>query len=736
MRKEHINVLERIIRIGLFLLPPMALIVGGNIYGKILLPWVGDLFFPFITAKNFYFRIIVEVIFSLWAIVALFDARFRPRMTPLMWAIFATVGVLTLSTIFGENPYRSFWSNYERMEGLVGHLHLLAFFIVITSMFKEVFDWKKFFFISLGSSFLVASYAYCQSLGIIRIFQSGDRLDATLGNATYLAIYIVFHLFIALYFLLQENKQWLRYVLGALILFELPVVFLTATRGAVLGLIGGILLLALFYIFWNPNRTYKKIALSAIGIIVVLVGVFWAIRETSFVRHNYILQRFANFSFSEQTIKSRFTIWGMSFKGFKEQPILGWGLENYSIVFNKYYEPELWPQETWFDRAHNVIFDWLPAGGSLGLVAFLSIFISALYMMFKTRDRPIAMVFCSLFAVYFFHNLTVFDNLVSYFMFFSVLGLIHSSYSSAYPASAKTSSYPINFSYSLSALVIILFPIFFYFVNVKPMLASTSLISALKDIGLKGGQTDLILSDFDKVFSYKTFGTPEAREQLITYSTSVLNSQLPDADKEKVLVRAISEMQKQVAEQPKEARGHLFLTTLYSNAGRFEKALESGQKALDLSPRKQSILFTIANVYLKKGDTKSARGSLEKAYNLDPSFSDAAKNFAMILILDKEITLAEKVLEATFGTKLPQERQIWSAYAEIGNFAKARDILLVIVKKDPANIQAHTSLAAMYLNLGERTKAVQEIQKAIESNPEFKQQGEYFINEIRAGRNP
>ena len=46
----------------------MALIVGGNIYGKILLPWVGDLFFPFITAKNFYFRIIVEVIFSLWAI--------------------------------------------------------------------------------------------------------------------------------------------------------------------------------------------------------------------------------------------------------------------------------------------------------------------------------------------------------------------------------------------------------------------------------------------------------------------------------------------------------------------------------------------------------------------------------------------------------------------------------------------------------------------------------------------
>src|SRR3989344_2827716 len=98
MKKEYINVLERVIRIGLFLLPPLALIVGGNFYGKLLLPGVGDLFFPFITAKNFYFRIIVEVIFSLWAITALFNARFRPRMTPLMWALLATVGVLTLST--------------------------------------------------------------------------------------------------------------------------------------------------------------------------------------------------------------------------------------------------------------------------------------------------------------------------------------------------------------------------------------------------------------------------------------------------------------------------------------------------------------------------------------------------------------------------------------------------------------------------------------------------------------
>src|SRR3989344_5900864 len=251
MRKEHINVLERIIRIGLFLLPPVALIVGSNIYGKILLPGVGDLFFPFITGKGFYFRFIIEFIFTFWVVLALFDSRFRPRMTPVMWALGATMAVLTLSTIFGENPYHSFWSNYERMEGLVGHLHLFVFFVVITSVFKSSVDWKKFFFVSFGTSLIVSSYAYLQSLGFIHLYQSGERVDATFGNAAYLAIYIVFHLFLAFYFLISENKRWLRYTFGALILFELPVVFLTATRGAILGLIGGVVLLALLFALLN-----------------------------------------------------------------------------------------------------------------------------------------------------------------------------------------------------------------------------------------------------------------------------------------------------------------------------------------------------------------------------------------------------------------------------------------------------------------------------------------------------
>ena len=47
------------------------------------------------------------------------------------------------------------------------------------------------------------------------------------------------------------------------------------------------------------------------------------------------------------------------------------------------------------------------------------------------------------------------------------------------------------------------------------------------------------------------------------------------------------------------------------------------------------------------------------------------------------------------------------------------------------------NLAATYLELGERQKSIEELERAIELNPAFKGQGgDFLINEIKAGRNP
>jgi O-antigen ligase len=63
----------------------------------------------------------------------------------------------------------------------------------------------------------------------------------------------------------------------------------------------------------------------------------------------------------------------MVYQGFKEKPVFGWGQENFNYVFNKYYNPAMFDQEQWFDRAHNEFLDWLIAGGLPAFFLYISL---------------------------------------------------------------------------------------------------------------------------------------------------------------------------------------------------------------------------------------------------------------------------------------------------------------------------------------------------------------------------
>ncbi|MEK7559923.1 MAG: O-antigen ligase family protein [Patescibacteria group bacterium] len=743
MSQVSIDRLARFVKWGIFLLPLSALIVGGSFWGKVLFPFGGDLFFPFITGKNIFFRIITEILLGLWVFLAFFDKRYRPKFTPVFWAILATVFVLTLSTIFGANPYRSFWSNYERMEGLVGHLHLFAYFLVLTNSFLKYEDWKKLFFVSLGVSFIVSSYAYFQSLGFIRVFQSSERVDATLGNSTYLAIYIVFHLFLALYFLLKENRGWLKYSLFSLIIYEVPIVFLTATRGAILGLLGGGFLLALFYGFWSKNSKFKKISLGFIGLSLVMIVSFWFLKDKNFVQENYVLKRFANMSFKEQTIQSRFLIWSISGEGFKEKPILGWGIENYDQVFNKYFKPELWSNEPWFDRSHNIIFDWLIHAGILGFMAYASIFITVFYMLQRSFARNEVVVFSILFLIYIFHNLFVFDNLTSYFLFFSILGFINFRYRyreseiSAY-RNVDISKYkviPNQLHFIVPPLVFVAMIFSLYFINLKSLWASNALIGTMKNFSTRGGDTDFMISNFDKVFSYRTFGSGEAREQLVQYTNAVLASEgISEQDKIKVVEKAIFELKKQIEDNPNSARIHVMLGNVYGSVGLFDDAQKTLKRALELSPKKQQIHFLIADIYLRKNELDKAFEIIKTTYELDPSYKEAAKNLVLISIISGKQDFAEELLQKTYGKTVIGDEQLVNAYGRVGNWKKVKDIWELLVKEDDDNVQYRVSLAAAHLKLGERNKAIEVIREAMAISMDFRPQGEAIIKEIQSGK--
>jgi len=283
------------------------------------------------------------------------------------------------------------------------------------------------------------------------------------------------------------------------------------------------------------------------------------------------------------------------------------------------------------------------------------------------------------------------------------------------------------------SLIVVIFSL--YFVNIKPILAGSQLVESLRLIGERR-DVNLILGSFEKVFAYNTFGTIEAKEQLSGFGNRVKNLDFSKADQSLAINKAIEEMEKLVDRVPNDLRYKLFLGNVYNKAGEYENAVAILNEGLELSPNKQAVYFSLGDTYIASGDMDKAFDVLETAYNLDPTYGEAARNLAIISILNEDDEFAEGILEESFGGKVIADEQLANTYLRMGNLVKVKEIWMLFVEKNPDNAQYHVNLAATYLELNERLKAIGELESAIELDPNFKDQGEFYINEIRAGRNP
>jgi tetratricopeptide (TPR) repeat protein len=389
----------------------------------------------------------------------------------------------------------------------------------------------------------------------------------------------------------------------------------------------------------------------------------------------------------------------------------------------------MYGQEQWFDRTHNVIFDWLIAGGILGLASYLLLFISALLYIWRRKDNPFSVTDKSLLtgmlAGYFFHNLFVFDNITSYLLFVSVLAFVHSNFSSPSKITERvfTMKEEIKLHLATPAIVIVACVVF-YVVNVPPLLANSELIQALTS--QKGGPQENY-QRFKRTLSYNSLGTSEAREQLMQVAVQSINLNIDQKLKEDFAELAISELKKQTVWLPTDARFQLFLGSLYGKYRRYDEALVYLQKALELSPRKQTIMFEIGSIYASMGQADRALVYMENAYNLAPQSQEAKQIYATIAIYAKKFNIPEEL-----KISIADER-IMRAYYESGNIQKAIEAGKAILALEPENVDIRMKLANVYLAAGDKNSAIAEIETIIKLKPEYKAQAEGFIKQIREG---
>ncbi|OGG53683.1 hypothetical protein A2851_02245 [Candidatus Kaiserbacteria bacterium RIFCSPHIGHO2_01_FULL_53_29] len=762
---------------GIFTLPFVCLLVTTS------------LFFPYITGKNFAFRIIVEIITGASLALALVDPKYRPRRSWILGAFAVFVLVIAIADAFGAYPFKSFWSNYERMDGWVTLAHLLLYLFVAAAIMNTEKLWRGLFRVSLGVSVFISIYGLLQVAGISALGQGGlaglgARVDATFGNPIYLAIYMLFHISIAALLIAQSGKeQWnstertiiavflavisaisasllkdagwapylvlivfdaiaaylifLRqaYLLSFIIALNTLIFFFTGTRGTVIGLIGGTILALLIAAFLEGSRRIRLVAVFSIIGIIVLGGVLKLEKDTAFVKSVGFLDRLATISATDSTVKARFLNMGIAWQGVKERPIFGWGQENYAIVFDKYYDPRMYGQEPWFDRVHNSIFDWLIAGGFVGLIAYLSIFAATLWVLWRSDAFILAerCILTGLLAGYFFHNLFVFDNITSYILFASVLAYIAWRASTVSRAALiiERRLFPRSaLPYVAAALALLVWG-GAWFTNTAALAQNRTLLSAITQH--QGGiQKNLEL--FKQAVAYGSFGTQEVREQLAQGASQVASAQGVSAEvKQQFFDTATHEMTLQAAASPLDARFPLFLGIIYNSYGDYVDGGKAFEKAHELSPRKQTILFQLGQNQELRGNFAGALNTYKLAYDLDPNVSEARIMYAAALIRAGDDTRADEVLAPLIPSGAAADLRIAAAYVSRKHYDKIAGIWEARVKASPQDIQGYFTLAAAYYGGGLSALAIDALKRAVAASPAAQSDAEALIQQIKDG---
>ena len=696
---------------------------------------IDGFFFPFITGKAFLFRILVEVAVAAWVVLAFLDKEYRPRFSWLGVAVFAFVAWMFIADLFAMNVSKAFWSNFERMEGWVLLIHLVGFFYAASAVLRVEKKWRTWFLASLGVAAIVSAHGILQQLGAMPIHQGSTRIDSSFGNSAYFAIYLLFNAFIALWLAFTEKRPWLTYTLVAFAALEALLIFLTETRGTVLGLLAGLIFVGGAFAFTGSKRARRYGAWGA-AVVILLAGGLYVARDTAFVVGNDVLHRITSINLADG--QTRFTIWHMAEEGVTQGPkqlVLGWGQEGFNYIFNQYYEPSLYAQEPWFDRAHNAFIDWLVAGGIPAFVLYLALFGSVTWLLWTKTElgKSERILLTAALIGYAVHNLFVFDNLYAYVYFFAFLAMVDSQVArpcEKFDAAPEVSDAD-GLAYVLPIAAALLLATI-WFVNVRSMNTSSELITAISP-----SDPATQLAAFESLTKQSGYpGMQEVREQLVSFAANLAATQgtANASTTAAAVLLAVSEMGKQVAAYPEDARERLELASAYRAAGDSKDALAQVSAALALSPKKEAIWIEAGATEWDLHDFAAARTDFDTAYALGPEFTALASYAAAGEYAAGDAKAGDATLMKAFGTTTVDSDILAAGYFYGQDWSRLIALARLRATAPGVSAQDLFNAASAFYAAHDGADAIATLQKAAVLEPAAAQEVQAAIAQIRAGK--
>ena len=599
--------------------------------------------FPFIFPKILFFRSVTLILFGLYILLLMMDwGRYRIRFTSVTVAVLLFLFSFTVSTFAGVDWYRSLWDSHERMLGLFTFVHFILFYLVVTSIGVEdrVLRVCSRWFIFLGSAVMILGLL--QKINPQLLLNNGSsRVSATLGNPIYYSGYGIFLAFFSLLRIKIEKKKslwwWLALVGGV---FGFLGIFLGGTRGSILGFFVGIIVFASLFAFLEGNKKTRVFVIGALLSLTVIIGVLFTNRNTSLVQSIPGVNRVVLTSLTSDTASTRVMAWQIAIEGWKEHPFIGWGPNNYYYAFNKYYNPAFLTfgfHETWFDNAHNVILNTLAVQGIFGVFAYLGIFVGAGIMIWKKRQGKEyeASVVIAFLVAHLVHNIFVFENPTSYLYFFFFLAYLNIIFSSF--TLGKTEKKNITNGALWMVGLVVLF--FVYFTNIQPAKANNKMITFVRGYAQNPSQT---LGEYQKTL----FTTPHIDDIHNDFARITLDIVIEGINRGKsdgflpLVKMAYQDLELNRKIHPLDIRNELTMSQLGDQIARLSGDTtyirlneELLTRALSFSPKRQQVLFMLADTEMILGKNAEAIEHLTFAIEQEPRVVEAWFRLARVYAL-------------------------------------------------------------------------------------------------------
>jgi len=358
VERGRLAVIERwYLRAGAFLLP---LAYWWDTYDRYVLP------------KLLLARILVIGLVILFVARAFLSGSLTIKRTPLDLPLLAFVASAFLSTLFAENQNVAVFGIYSRYDGLLTILIYAALFWLSLQALSGPGEARTLLRVLLASGYLVALIAILKS--VTDSMSQGVLVPAfgTLGHKNVLGAFLAMLLPLA-YRELVEAASWSKRVIALNLMTVIGVaLILTLSRSAWLGAAVAAVVLVV-----GGYRPTLRLGIACL-LVVLLGGIIVGSLRLGGVHLTEVAQVGGS--------GDRPAVWRDTLRLAASRPLLGYGPDNFGLVFPRFQTTYIGPQQ--WDKAHAESLQVASTQGLIGLAAYVLV-LAAFIRAFWRRQKNI-----------------------------------------------------------------------------------------------------------------------------------------------------------------------------------------------------------------------------------------------------------------------------------------------------------------------------------------------------------